>query len=242
MKRKIVIVFGVFCSCLFLGQRTQAQAALLVLLFGDKVASEKFNFSIVTGMNFSNVSNQPDSKMLHNLNFGLGINMKLSDKWYLKPEFRPLSPKGFKSTASLNTGTPEIDAIFNEVKTTRTLKYIDIPVLMAYQASSKIQVALGPQVSFLGKAREMYYGDDDQIYERSIKSQLNTTDFGAAAAITYQLSTKRGGKGMNLQLRYYQGFTNVYKTGGTNTNNVFSFNLEFPFISDDIAKKNLSAQ
>lgn len=97
-----------------------------------------------------------------------------------------------------------------------------------------------PQVSFLGKAKEKYYGADDQIFERSIKSQLNSIDFGATAAVTYLLSTKRGGKGMNLQLRYYQGFSNVYKTGGKNTNNVFSFNLEFPFISDDIAKKNIS--
>ncbi|HRI22496.1 MAG TPA: outer membrane beta-barrel protein, partial [Panacibacter sp.] len=158
MKKKLTcILFLLFCFLISV-VRTNAQAALLVLLFGDKVASEKFNFSVVTGMNFSNISNQPDNKSLHGLNFGLGVNMKLSDKFYLKPEFRPLSPKGYKNNSSLATGTPEIDAAFNNVKTTRTLSYIDIPVLMAYQASKNIQLALGPQVSFLGKAREKYYG------------------------------------------------------------------------------------
>ncbi len=242
MKNKLTYVLCLVLLFVFSGERSNAQAALLVLLFGDKVASEKLNFSIVTGMNFSNISNQPDNKSLHGLNFGLGVNMKLSDKFYLKPEFRALSPKGYKNNSSLVTGTPQIDAIFTNVKTTRTLSYIDVPVLMAYQASKKIQMALGPQISFLGKAKEKYYGADDQIFERSIKSQLNSTDFGAVAAVTYLASSKRGGKGVNLQLRYYQGFSNVYKTGGKNTNNVFSINLEFPFISDDVAKKNLETR
>ncbi len=216
----------------------KGQAALLVLIFGEKAASETFNFSIVTGLNISNVSAQKDSKSLKGLNFGLGINMKLSDKWFFKPEFRPLSPKGFQSNATLKTSTG-IDASFTNVNATRTLNYIDVPLMIHYQAFKRGQIGLGPQVSFLTNAKEKFFGTNDATYEQDLKSQLNKTDFGINAAFTYLLSTKRGGKGMNVQLRYYKGLSSVYTIGGTNNNNVLSFNFEFPFLSDQVAEKNL---
>ena len=238
MKKKILALLLMVSMIGAATSKVQGQAALLVLIFGDKAASETFNFSIVTGLNMAKVSNQPDSKTLTNLNFGLGVNMKLSDKWFFKPEFRPISPKGFISNSYLKTGTG-IDASFANVKTTRTFSYIDVPMMIHYQAANRVQIGLGPQVNFLTGAKEKFVGTNDAIYEQDIKSKLNSTDFGIATAFTYMISTKRGGKGMNFQLRYYQGLSDVYKNVGKNTNNVFSINLEFPFLSDKVAAKNL---
>ncbi|MEY2903872.1 MAG: hypothetical protein RLY89_2978 [Bacteroidota bacterium] len=218
--------------------KTQAQAALLVLIFGDKAASEKFNFSIVGGVNSSNISNQLDNHAVFGTNFGLGINMKLSEKWYFKPEFKPLNSMGFKGNASLKTGTI-VDGPFANVPTTRSLNYLDIPVMMHYQASKKILFGFGPQVNFLTKAQEKFEGKNDATYDQNIKDKLNKTDYGFAAAFTYQLITQRNGKGINLQLRYYQGLSDVYKNVGSNKNSAFSFNLEFPFISDAVAKEKM---
>ena len=236
-KQKTVILFIIFSFC-FSMSKVKGQAALLVLIFGDKAASEKFNFSIVSGLNVSNLSGFGKTDALIGLNFGLGINMKLSDKFYLKPEFRPLSPKGFQRTNSLNTGNPGFDGQFKNVNNKVLLNYIDVPILLAYQAAPKWQIAFGPQFSFLTKAKDHYYGDG-QDYERDIKTSLTKTDFGLTTAITYMMSNKRNGKGINLQLRYYAGLSDVYKNMGANKNNVFSFNIEFPFISDDIAAKRL---
>jgi hypothetical protein len=218
--------------------KTQAQAALLALIFGDKAASEKFNFSIVGGVNSSNISNQLDNHAVFGTNFGLGINMKLSEKWYFKPEFKPLNSMGFKGNASLKTGTI-VDGPFANVPTTRSLNYLDIPVMMHYQASKKILFGFGPQVNFLTKAQEKFEGKNDATYDQNIKDKLNKTDYGFAAAFTYQLITQRNGKGINLQLRYYQGLSDVYKNVGSNKNSAFSFNLEFPFISDAVAKEKM---
>jgi hypothetical protein len=218
--------------------KTQAQAALLVLIFGDKAASEKFNFSIVGGVNSSNISNQLDNHAVFGTNFGLGINMKLSEKWYFKPEFKPLNSMGFKGNASLKTGTI-VDGPFTNVPTTRSLNYLDIPVMMHYQAAEKILIGFGPQVNFLTKAQEKFEGKNDATYDQNIKDKLNKTDYGFAAAFTYQLITKRNGKGINVQLRYYQGLSDVYKNVGSNKNSAFSFNLEFPFISDAVAKEKM---
>ena len=45
-----IIMMGVYTT------RVNAQAALLVLLFGDKVASENFYFSLKLGANYSNLT------------------------------------------------------------------------------------------------------------------------------------------------------------------------------------------
>jgi len=42
--------------------KTYSQAAILALIFGDKVASEEFNLSLELGWNFSSVSNFSDGK------------------------------------------------------------------------------------------------------------------------------------------------------------------------------------
>lgn len=239
--RKTVFRSIVFLAFLFVSiAKIQAQAALLVLIFGDKAATEKFNFSIVGGMNHSNISNQLDNHAMFGPNFGLGINMKLSEKWYFKPEFKPLNSMGFKGNSSLKTGTI-VDGPFSNVLTTRSLNYLDIPVMMHYQAAEKILIGFGPQVNFLTKAQEKFEGKNDATYDQNIKDKLNKTDYGFAAAFTYQLITKRNGKGINLQLRYYQGLADVYKNVGSNKNSAFSFNLEFPFISDAVAEKKMAS-
>jgi hypothetical protein len=218
--------------------KASSQAALLVLIFGDKAASEKFNFSIVGGLNISSISDRPDNHSVLGPNFGLGINMKLSEKWFLKPEFKPINPRGFKGNSSLLTGTI-VDGPFANVPTERSLNYIDIPVLLHYQIIDKVLFGLGPQINFLTKAQEKFEGKNDATYDQNIKDKLNTTDYGITAALTYQMITKRNGKGINVQLRYYQGLADVYKNIGSNKNNTFSINFEFPFISDAIAEKNL---
>jgi hypothetical protein len=42
--------------------------------------------------------------------------MKLSEKWFLKPEFKPINPRGFKGNSSLLTGTI-VDGPFANVPT-----------------------------------------------------------------------------------------------------------------------------
>ncbi|MCP4312595.1 MAG: hypothetical protein GY790_15135 [Bacteroidetes bacterium] len=67
------------------------QAALLVLIFfGEKAASENFYFSLIN-------------------------NIKLSESFYLTPEFLTLSPRGVKNVEVLTTGNPDLDDLLGEV-------------------------------------------------------------------------------------------------------------------------------
>ncbi len=81
-----------------------SQAALLVLLFGDKVASENFYFSLKVGANVADVSGVDGGSVATGLNFGLLGTIKISDKFRLVPEFAPLSRKGVKNIPYIPSG------------------------------------------------------------------------------------------------------------------------------------------
>lgn len=82
--------------------KVKSQAALLALIFGDKVASEKFHLSVDLGMNFASMPGLEKQNGTHGFYFGLGTFIKLNDKWALTPEFKPLSPRGAKDVLPLN--------------------------------------------------------------------------------------------------------------------------------------------
>ncbi len=69
----------------------QGQAALLVLIFGDKVATDNFYFSLKLGATYSIIHGYEDGQNAMSLNFGLVNNIRLTDKLSLIPEFLPLS-------------------------------------------------------------------------------------------------------------------------------------------------------
>jgi len=86
----------------------------LVLIFGDKAASEQFHFSIDASLNFSSLNGYEDGETILGINYGVGAHLKLSDRWSLVTEFKPFSTKG-----ATNIETPiELTEGFadNEVK------------------------------------------------------------------------------------------------------------------------------
>ena len=64
----------------------EAQAGLIALVLGDKVATEKFNLSMELGSVWSSYSDVSGSKRNKpGLAFGIAGNVKLSEHWFLSP-------------------------------------------------------------------------------------------------------------------------------------------------------------
>jgi hypothetical protein len=215
----------------------RSQAALIVLLFGDDVATENFYFSIKVGGNLSYLSGIDDTKAAPGLNFGLAANVKLSETFYLVPEFMPLSPKGAKNIPSRSTGNTSLDQVIQPTTSTAMqMNYIDIPIVAKYYATENLGLELGPQMSILTSATEVYRGrikeDDDLVFESNVKPSLNTIDVGLVAGLTYSLWDARAGKGLNLHARYAYGFLDIVKDnqGDEVKNSVFQFAVSLPFI------------
>ena len=218
-------------------QLLRGQAALLVLIFGEKVATENFFFSLKIGATYSMITNVEEGKNRISANFGLVNNIRLTDRLYLTPEFLPLATRGVKDVPILTTGDPSLDDLLvNPSYTDRKLSYIDIPVLVRYHLTERWMISGGPQVSFLTGATDIYRSepikDVELTTELDIKDAARVVDVGAVLDLSYLFSKPMGGKGLVVYLRYNLGFLDMLKenSGDPHRNSSIQFGAAFPFI------------
>lgn len=220
------------------------QAALIVLILGDKVATEKFHLSIDGALNFASLPGLEKGKTFVGANFGLGTHIKLGNKFYLKPEFKPLSQKGAKATNSLVDMSGEIESVKNSIR----LNYIDVPVLLQFNITPQLFVSAGPEISFLTSATQISEGTlngKDITVRLDTKYLFNNIDFSFPVELGYTLhiSTKKSTSKVmaNIFARYNYGFTEVFKDPSLNSSksSLFQFGVNFPFIksAEELAAK-----
>jgi len=210
------------------------QAALLVLLFGEKLATEKFHLTIDMGMSVSTLPGLEQKKPIAGLNFGMGTFVKLNEKWSLTPEFKPLSRGGAKGVKPLITDVnvldPESEFIFN---------YIDVPVLIQYRFAERFSVAAGPQISFLTSGKQETSGSltsgETIVITNDIKSYMKKTNFSIPIQLAYSLASARGGKGVNIKVRYNLSTQEVFSNPelASSNNSRWQFFLSFPYTLDN---------
>ena len=220
--------------------KTYGQAALLVLLLGDKVASENFYFSIKVGGNFSNLMNTEKSKFSSGLNFGLLANIKLSNKFYLVPEFAPLSRKGAQNILVHPTGNEDFDNLLTNASNSEIqLNYIDIPVILKYYPFQKFNVGLGPYFSILTSGENYYETNastagDLRIYQ-DVKTTFNPVDYGMMVEAAYAPWRNTPHDDLNFHVRFSYGLSDIIKEGNWNSVNNYAFQLyvSIPFIKTE---------
>ena len=226
-----------------LPQIVNGQAALLAVLFGDKVASEKFNLSMELGVPFTDFTSIENSKIDHAINFGIAGNVKLSDNWFVSPTVYFLSKRNLQlSDATPNTTDMSMNALFANTSADLSMNYTDLHLHLAYQPNNtNIRIGVSPQISFLGKANILFDGELGS-FDQDIKEFTNSTDYGVFGNIGYFFPAGHQGKGIHFNLRYYQGMTDVFKEElfkGSNEGSYFAFHVSLPFITEELAAKNL---
>jgi len=243
-KHTLIIGLLIFILHLSFTQQIKGQAAIVALIFGDQVASEKFNISMEAGGVFANYSNMPDTKRSRmGINFGIGANLQLSQNWYFSPQIYFVATRNVRFKAySLDTGTPGLDAEFMNVPATLDLRYNEIPILFSFQSNNKkFRYSLGPQFSFLRKANATFVGEEGE-FKQDFKSYVNKVDYGPVADVCYILGKALKGRGIFVHARYYYGLADIFNdkfSADVNRMGYFSLHLSLPFITDELAAKNL---
>jgi hypothetical protein len=220
------------------------QAALLVLILGDRVATENFHLSIDGALNIASLPNFENGKTNIGLNFGLGTHIKLGEKWHLKPEFKPLSQKGAIIIDPITALPPEIQSDKTKIR----LNYIEIPVLLQYNISPGFFVSAGPQLSILSAAQQFtkgkISGGAETLLKIDIESYFNKYDVSFPVELGYSLhlSTKKSATktDVNIFARYVYGLTDVFKDPavGSSHNSTFQIGISLPFVKtpEEMAK------
>ena len=128
--RHIICLFFFLLTSSFM----QGQAAILALIFGDKVASENFNLGMEIGGNFTHYSDLENfDKRRLGINFGISGNIKVSERFYISPNIFFLGNRNIKlDNISLQTSSPSLNENFSNVNAELNMNYYDVPILFSY--------------------------------------------------------------------------------------------------------------
>jgi hypothetical protein len=79
-------------------------------------------------------------------------------------------------------------------------------------------------------------------FQKIIEDEVSSLDYGIIGNITYVLGKAHKGRGVHIHIRYYQGLENVFENSYTSESvrtQFISLHLSLPFITDELAEKNL---
>jgi hypothetical protein len=210
---------SIFLTILFISAWVPVKSQVIIaLLFGDKLNSEKLEFGLTVGPNFSNLSNS-EASWKAGLGLGLYFNVKLSDNWFFHPEAVPKSPFGGKNIPVYPLDDPNLNNSFQNGSITREISYISLPLLFRYRITGLLFAEAGPQLSLRINAKDIFKEDvagGDLEFTKNVESDYTRFDFGAAAGLVIKLKRENG---VGVGLRYYYGFVDVLKTLAGNQQN-----------------------
>ncbi|ANQ51865.1 PorT family protein [Flammeovirga sp. MY04] len=219
------------------------QAAILVLIFGDKVASENFHLSLDVGANTSFYQNAPGDVQI-GWNFGLGTHTKISDKFQLVAEFKMISDRSRRNTPKILPVPNFADSLISEINTSWSVRYFDVPILVRYSVSDSWHFGTGPQFSFLNQATEITELDlkngNEATINQDIKNSFRSVNYNWAFEVVKSFGKVREGKGLDLRLRYVMGLSNSFSDNVSLSSNinVLQFIVTIPFIEVPAPKSN----
>lgn len=212
-----------------------AQGAILVALFGEKVATEKFHFGLRLGMSLAQQDGVPDASARIGMNFGMTANIKLSETFTLVPEFAPISNRGTAGYPLRPTGDPSLDSLrVDPDKSVLATSYLDIPVLLRVRVAKDWSIGVGPEVSFLVGAKELVRSSvaEGTGLRTDVEDQFPSTSWSAVADVAWTWERAIGAKDLRFHARYDHGLTDVAAEGVADArfDRVLMFFVELPFI------------
>ncbi len=185
---------------------------LIMLLVGDKIASEDFVGGITAGVSVTNISNVDGAQALPSWSFGAAFHWRLNHHWHFAPEVAFKSPGGARGLGGLWATTPSIDSALTDRSEWLSTSYVAIPLLVKYRFDRFYLVA-GPQVSYLVAATDNIEGATAEgttiVAERSAFGRLNRWDLGAVVGFDVMLVPSYGINSIRIGARYYQGLADV---------------------------------
>ena len=195
---------------------------LISLLLGDKLNSDKIEFGLDSGLNWSKIGNLDSNSSYRTFNLGFYFDILVDDKWSINTGVLVKSSLGADDLSEKDLEFLEITPEGEKGTYSQRLNYFLVPALMRYNFPNRIYIEAGPQFGLMYKSSVDYNSetDEEDIEIRKYnKDKINKIDAGVSGGIGYRLSPR---KGMSLGLRYYYGFVNTYKgESGTNNSSLF---------------------
>jgi hypothetical protein len=207
---------------LFIGISVQSQV-LLSVIFGDKLNSDGLEFGLEGGFNFSDISGLDADKRLSAFNLGFYFDIRLKNQWNLYTGVLVKAKLGDNKLSAEDLAFLEITPNTEQNGSySQVINYFVVPALLKYNFKNRMYIETGPQFGLMYKSWVEFESSNDNkdIKTKDFnKDKLNRLDAGITFGTGYKLMPESG---MTLGIKYYYGFTNVYKgVSGTNNSSLF---------------------
>jgi hypothetical protein len=234
--KKIILV----AVMLVVGYTAQSQV-LISLLFGDKLNSDKIDFGLEGGYNFSKISGMDSKRYMPDWNLGFYFVIQMKKSWYVNTGVLVKAKTGTGYLTGddlnfLNVEFPDTCTVDNGNYHQKINAFM-VPVMVRYMFKNRFYLEGGLQGSLRYKAWVEYTSETDDFdvkLKRYNKEATNPIDVGALAGVGYRL---KGRTGMTFGMKYYYGFANIYKGVPGSKNSAFFLKLNIPIGAGEKAQK-----
>ena len=211
---------------------------LISLIFGDKLNSDKITFGLDGGVNYSKMSGFESGHPLPTFNIGFYFDFLMKGRWYFNTGVLVKSNVGLDFLKENDVAFLDSTSVFSSNGTySQKISYFHVPIALKYKFKNHIYVRLGPQVALRYKAYLRFFGEDNNKtieYNTDNRDMFHRIEVSAIAGVGYQL---KKGEGMNIGVKYMQGFTDILRDDTrTSKNSSFYFYVGIPIGKDKAAK------
>lgn len=213
MKKSMLLISALFLSVTLMAQ------------------TDKVKLGVKAGLNLSSLSfDESELNSSNKTGFTAGVmaEIPMTKNFSLQPELL-YSQQGSKSSFFDN------DVTNSQYKSTITLNYLNIPVMLKYYVLKGLSLQAGPQIGILLKANNKYQ-DNFLGYDNHESFDLKHYSTGIDTAVNFGLGYQFKDQ-FYTDLRYTISYSNVFKEGDANhfisndmKNRVFQITIGYFFL------------
>jgi hypothetical protein len=206
---------------LFILSANLAKSQVLIsLLLGDKLNTGKIEFGLDLGYNFSRITNFESGRTLNKFNIGFYFDFLLKNQWYINTGVLVKSNVGLNHLREDDVLILNPNTIYDTTGVySQTISYFHVPVAIKYRFKNHFFISAGPQFALRSKAYLVY---DEEVNLTSTQVKFDNRDLftrlEVAAIGTFGYKLKKG-EGMSIGIKYFHGFTNIFKENYYNSRN-----------------------
>ena len=212
----------IFLAVCFVILGITAQSQILIsLLLGDKLNSEKLDFGLEGGMNWSNISGFETNNYARFFNMGFYFDIKMKNQWSFYTGVLIKSNIGVDKLTSNDLGFLLHDKVIWDGNYKQIINTFYIPAFAKYNFKNHFYIEAGPEIGLRYNSMIEYTSDAEDVDTRIRyynKDMLKKIDAGFGAGFGYRLLK---GEGWTIGAKYYLGFVDVYKDkSGTKSSSI----------------------
>lgn len=223
--KKTILVFTLFL--VFISSKSQV---LISLLLGDVLNSDKIEFGLDGGVNFSNIANLDQGKSLALFNLGFYFDIKLKGNLMLHTGVLVKSNQGADKLAPYTLENPDLNSVFSSGYVTRKINNFSVPILLKYRFAGRFHIEGGPMLALRTKGFDEFkntvYDKDDASFKLDIKDNYKRIDAGVMVGAGIKLY-KKIPKSSQMGIRYYYGLVDPLIDNPGKSQNFSSLYLYF---------------